>query len=139
MAAILKSWKEIAHHFNAGVRTVQRWESRRSLPVYRVGCLRRGPVLAYRAELNAWLHSQGAAKDHSRYRAENTRQILVRHSVLLDELTQLMHTQSPMIAELTAMHRVLSKFCPALAKGARTKQKCHIAGLATKTRAVHSH
>lgn len=72
MATILKSWKEIAHHFKAGVRTVQRWERLRGLPVYRARGIRRGPVLAYRAELNAWLHSQRAAKDHARNRAKNT-------------------------------------------------------------------
>lgn len=133
MATILKSWKEIAHHFKAGVRTVQRWERLCSLPVYRARGIRRGPVLAYRAELNAWLHSQRAAKDHARNRAKNTPHLLARHGVLLDELTQLMHAQGSMIAELSAMHHALSKFCPALAKGVRAKQNCPMAGLGRRS------
>jgi hypothetical protein len=128
MATILKSWKEIAHHFKAGVRTVQRWERLRSLPVYRARGTRRSPVLAYSAELNTWLHSQHAPKDHAR-RANNTPQLLARHGVLLDELTQFMHAQGSMIAELSAMHHALSKFCPALAKGGSARQKCRLAGL----------
>jgi excisionase family DNA binding protein len=136
MGMILKSWKEIARHLKAGVRTVQRWESKRGMPVYRAGGTRRAPVLAYRAELDAWLHSRGDGKDRARYGAENTRQAVARHGVLLKELTQLMHAQGLMIAGLTATQGALNKFCPALANGASAKNKYHILGPATKTRAA---
>ena len=132
VGVILKSWKGIAHYLKAGVRTVQRWESRSGLPVYRAGSTERAPVFAYRTELDAWLHSRGARKTGARYRAENTPQVVARHGVLLNELTELMHVQGSIIAELGATDRALNKFCPALAKG--TKRKCQIVDLAAKTR-----
>jgi hypothetical protein len=117
MGVILKSWKGIAHYLKAGVRTVQRWERGSGLPVYRAGSTERAPVFAYRTELDAWLHSRGARKTLARYQAENIPQVVARHSVLLDELTELMHVQGSMIAGLTATDRALNKFCPALARG----------------------
>jgi hypothetical protein len=138
MDSVLKSWKEIAHYLKAGVRTVQRWENFRDLPVYRAGGTRRAPVVAYRPELNAWLQSRGTRKHPARYRAENTRQLVARHTLLLDELTELIHVQGSMIAGLTATDRALNKFCPALAKGTRAKRKCQIAELATKAREGHN-
>jgi hypothetical protein len=48
----LDSWKEIAGYLKRGVRTVQRWERVRGLPVHRLG--RQGSVFAYKAELDAW-------------------------------------------------------------------------------------
>ncbi len=50
----LDSWKEIAAYLKRGVRTVQRWEQTRSLPVHRLEHDRRASVYAYRAELDAW-------------------------------------------------------------------------------------
>lgn len=52
----LRSWKEIAAHLGVNVRTAQKWERERGLPVRRaVGA--RGRVFADAAELTAW-------KDH---------------------------------------------------------------------------
>ena len=48
----LDSWKEIAGYLKRGVRTVQRWERVRGLPVH--GLDRQGSVFAYKAELDAW-------------------------------------------------------------------------------------
>ena len=49
----LQSWKEIAAYFGRSVRTVQRWEARGGLPVYRLpGPL--GSVYADEFELGAW-------------------------------------------------------------------------------------
>lgn len=53
---ILSSWKEIAQYMGKGVRTVQRWERCAGLPVHRPAATSKGPVLAYRAELSAWVH-----------------------------------------------------------------------------------
>jgi len=49
----LQSWKEIASYFGRSVKTVQRWESRGGLPVYRLPG-RFGSVYARDVELAAW-------------------------------------------------------------------------------------
>jgi hypothetical protein len=69
--SVLASWKEIAQYMGAGVRTVQRWERNGGLPVHRPKAANKGPVLAYPAELTAWVsrHSkitQGGSKDLGR-------------------------------------------------------------------------
>ena len=53
----LKSWRQIAVYLNRGVRTVQRWNLYAGLPVHRVGPART-PVVAFRSEIDAWLHSK---------------------------------------------------------------------------------
>jgi hypothetical protein len=51
----LSCWKEIAFFLNRGVRTVQQWERAEGLPVHRHNHSKRGTVLAYPAEIRAWL------------------------------------------------------------------------------------
>jgi Tol biopolymer transport system component len=55
----LESWKEIASYLNRGVRTVQRWEREKGLPVRRLpgGDLAR--VHALKSELDAWWNGCG--------------------------------------------------------------------------------
>ena len=50
----LDSWKEIAAYLNRDVTTVQRWEKREGMPVYRHLHERIGTVSASRAELDSW-------------------------------------------------------------------------------------
>jgi Tol biopolymer transport system component len=50
----LDSWKEIAAYLNRDVTTVQRWEKREGMPVYRHLHDRMGSVYASRAELDEW-------------------------------------------------------------------------------------
>ncbi|MGE5325310.1 MAG: tetratricopeptide repeat protein [Actinomycetota bacterium] len=50
----LDSWKEIASFLRRDVRTVQRWEKKEGLPVYRHQHEKLGSVYAYRPELAAW-------------------------------------------------------------------------------------
>jgi len=51
----LESWGEIATYLRRDVKTVQRWEKRSGLPVYRLVAGRRHPsVYAFREELNRW-------------------------------------------------------------------------------------
>jgi Tol biopolymer transport system component len=50
----LDSWKEIAAYLNRDVTTVQRWEKREGMPVYRHLHDKIGSVYASRAELDAW-------------------------------------------------------------------------------------
>jgi|SRR6516162_2333833 hypothetical protein len=55
MAAVLSCWKEIAAFFGKGVRTVQRWEETKQLPVHRLNDHTKGTVFAYPEELHAWI------------------------------------------------------------------------------------
>ena len=50
----LDSWKELASYLKRNVRTVQRWEKKEGLPVYRHIHDKLGSVYAYRQELDEW-------------------------------------------------------------------------------------
>ena len=50
----LHSWQEIADHFKVSVRTVQKWEKERGLPVRREAGALRGSVSARVEELDTW-------------------------------------------------------------------------------------
>jgi TolB-like protein len=50
----LDSWKEIASYLRRDVRTVQRWEKKEGLPVYRHLHDKLGSIYAYRNELMQW-------------------------------------------------------------------------------------
>jgi len=54
----LSSWKEIANYLGKGVRTAQRWECERGMPV---GCSEKatskGTILIGTAELDRWIRS----------------------------------------------------------------------------------
>src|SRR5205814_4248172 len=50
----LDSWKEIANYLRRDVRTVQRWEKKEGLPVYRHQHDKLGSVYAFKAELDTW-------------------------------------------------------------------------------------
>jgi TolB-like protein/Tfp pilus assembly protein PilF len=50
----LDSWKEIAAFLRRDVRTVQRWEKKEGLPVYRHQHEKLGSVYAFRVELTQW-------------------------------------------------------------------------------------
>jgi Tol biopolymer transport system component len=54
----LDSWKEIAAYLNRDVTTVQRWEKREGMPVYRHLHDRMGSVYAFRAELDSWTRTR---------------------------------------------------------------------------------
>ncbi len=58
----LNSWKEIADFLDRDVRSVQRWEHERGLPVHRIPGQKGGAVFAYEAELEDWLRSGKAAE-----------------------------------------------------------------------------
>ncbi len=53
----LDSWKAIAQYLGRDVRSVQRWERDRGLPIHRLPGQRGGAVFAYEDELNEWLRS----------------------------------------------------------------------------------
>jgi len=54
----LDSWKEIAAYLKRDVTTVQRWEKREDMPVYRHLHDKIGSVYASRAELDAWMRNR---------------------------------------------------------------------------------
>src|SRR5260370_7006538 len=54
----LDSWKEMAVYLRRAVRTVQRWEKKEGLPVYRHQHDKLGSVFAYQTELAAWFKSR---------------------------------------------------------------------------------
>lgn len=58
----LDSWKAIADYLGRDVRSVQRWESERGLPVRRIPGTK-GGVFAYVAEIDAWLNGHPVAPD----------------------------------------------------------------------------
>ena len=51
---MLSSWKEIAHFFGKGVRTVQRWEKTLDLPIHRPPGAPSNVVLARTSDLEEW-------------------------------------------------------------------------------------
>jgi hypothetical protein len=53
---VLNSWKEVAAYMGRGVRTVQRWEQELGLPVRRPRAKSRSAVIAFKNELDQWLH-----------------------------------------------------------------------------------
>lgn len=60
--ARLDSWKEIAAFFDRDIRTVQLWEKKEGLPVYRHEHAGRPTVYSYREELDSWLRTRTHAK-----------------------------------------------------------------------------
>jgi hypothetical protein len=83
---LLSGWKEIANYMHQGVRTVQRWEAI-GLPVRRVKNRRRGPVIAFAEDLDAWARSL--------------------HVPLLDRIEELRATISSLEAEIRSLKRQL--------------------------------
>lgn len=60
---MLSSWKEIAHFFGKGVRTVQRWEKTLDLPIRRPPGAPSNVVLARTSDLEEWMHRSVAARE----------------------------------------------------------------------------
>ena len=60
----LDSWKEIAVYLKRDVTTVQRWEKREGMPVYRHLHDKLGSVYAFRSELDAWTRSRKEDAPH---------------------------------------------------------------------------
>lgn len=65
----LDSWKDIATYLQRDVSTVQRWEKREGMPVYRHQHDRLGSVYAFRSELDAW---RGLRKPHGSHQRQES-------------------------------------------------------------------
>ncbi len=59
----LDSWKAIAQYLDRDIRSVQRWERDRGLPIHRLPGQKGGAVFAYERELDEWLGSGGQGTD----------------------------------------------------------------------------
>lgn len=51
----LSSWKEIAQYLGWDIKTCQRWEKGRGLPIHRLEGTKKSRVVAYQDELDLWL------------------------------------------------------------------------------------
>ena len=56
---VLQSWKEVSRYLNSDVRTVQRWERTRGLPIRRMPGGKKPRVYAIKSELDSWRRSGG--------------------------------------------------------------------------------
>lgn len=70
----LDSWKAIAQFLKRDVRTVQRWETREGLPVYRHQHSKRGSIYAYRSEIDAWWKARQPGRRERHFLRRNPRQ-----------------------------------------------------------------
>jgi hypothetical protein len=88
MPAILNSWKEIAAYMNRGVRTVQRWERDKHLPIRRVGTGERAPVFAFTVDIDKWLHRHDATAlaDHATAAQSDARKLVADSQQLVSTL-----------------------------------------------------
>ena len=127
---VLNSWKEVASYMGRGVRTVQRWEQELGLPVRRPRGKSRSAVIAFKSELDAWLHrapkellqehAEDASVDHALKYSRSERQtrlhgntellinrtkVLVSRSHYLFDQLKILREQLDRTAHLTA-HQV---------------------------------
>lgn len=67
-AHLLRSWKEISAYMALGIRTVQRYEAKLSLPIHRPVNGRRCAVWAFSDEIDAWLkRPEGVRVERQRF------------------------------------------------------------------------
>ena len=88
---ILNGWKEISSYIERSVRTVQRWEARLGLPVYRPALKDRSAVVAFSDELDRWISraSPDAREEDWLNGNEGNNRYLLR---VLDDMSTLRHT-----------------------------------------------
>ena len=107
MNGVFSSWKEIANYLGKGVRTVQRWERERNLPVHRPARAGKGIVLAYADEIESWVKKHQEAEPpanqqrSARIRARELGESLQKNMAELDE-------QTVMVMQLTQRARALA-------------------------------
>ncbi len=68
----LDSWKEIAAYLKRDVTTVQRWEKREGMPVYRHVHDRMGSVYASRADLDEWMRGRNPGIGQGQENGDNS-------------------------------------------------------------------
>jgi hypothetical protein len=115
MPGVLNSWKEIAVFLQRGVRTTQRWERTRGLPVHRIGTGSKAPVIAFPGEIQDWLRATPVAVTRAvvgkvTVRVPLDRDAVERHRRLRMRTKQLLQLQrkklSALVKSLEAMDGV---------------------------------
>src|SRR5215471_18487288 len=101
---VLNSWKEIATYVGRGVRTVQRWEQELEFPVRRPRGKHRSAVIAFKKDIDLWLHTPHAEAGQRRHPRINpeTHAKLVRNTELLILRTRTLIAQSEMLQKQIA-------------------------------------
>jgi hypothetical protein len=57
---VLQSWKDVSRYLNSDIRTLQRWERTRGLPIRRMPGGTKPRVYAIKSELDRWRRSGGS-------------------------------------------------------------------------------
>jgi hypothetical protein len=115
--AILGSWKDIASYLGKGVRTVQRWERTLNLPVRRPPGAKRGVVMAFPAELDAW------ARRHPEGDGDGAERPLARQFKRNSQAGAELAVQARRLQELTG---ILLLRCRELAKGLERRNAARV-------------
>jgi len=107
---VLNSWKEVASYMGRGVRTVQRWERELGLPVRRPRGKSRSAVIAFRGELDQWLHrapsdllQQSSVEESMPARPSSPLIKSDRHAELHDRTETLMGTTRILLSRSTVL------------------------------------
>jgi len=100
---VLNSWKEVAAYLGRGVRTVQRWEQELGLPVRRPRGKSRSAVIAFKSELDKWLHNAPAEQLKKEWAEDAVPDLIVKHShserhSRLHENTQVLRARTRVLA-----------------------------------------
>lgn len=119
----LTCWKDIAHYFGKGVRTVQRWERDFGLPVRRPkgasGNSVKSPVAASPRDLELWMKCRWSLRAGGKtnlttfetdrisletieYQLQRSRELKKTMKIAREEHQQVMHQLSAVIATLAA-------------------------------------
>ncbi len=99
MSKMLSSWKEIAHFFGKGVRTVQRWEKTLDLPIHRPPGAPSNVVLARTSDLEEWMHrgpvSRLESKDNASVGVNGFGDVLTELEQEIFDLSECVGLQKP--------------------------------------------
>ena len=107
----LDGWKEIARYLGKAATTVRRWEREEGLPVRRMEHLKRGSIIAYPHELDAWLRTRAVLPENAAPRkAQSMRWLLAGAGVgclgvlaLVPLITRNFGAQEPLTPEIRVL------------------------------------
>ena len=100
---VLNSWKEVAGYLGRGVRTVQRWEQELGLPVRRPRAKSRSAVIAFKSELDHWLH-QASAEQLQKEHPDDVAPAIERIKVTRFERQARLHDSTALLITKSARH-----------------------------------
>jgi hypothetical protein len=106
---ILNGWKEVSSHLKRSVRTVQRWEARLGLPVYRPALKDRSAVVAFSDELDRWVsRASPGARDEDAVlgRNDENNESILR---MLEDMSALVWDTSELASQMRHLHEQLQQ------------------------------